>query len=59
MVATLEMPPAGTATAEIKLLKQLFTCENREFVWNVVKCDGISQCRDNSDEKNCKWSTFM
>ena len=31
----------------------LFLCRNKECVLNVFVCNGVQECRDGSDERNC------
>ncbi|KAG5684646.1 hypothetical protein PVAND_013864 [Polypedilum vanderplanki] len=34
--------------------RHMFECDNGQCIIDMFRCDGVSQCRDNSDEKDCK-----
>ncbi|KAJ8298415.1 hypothetical protein KUTeg_024946 [Tegillarca granosa] len=37
--------------------EELFTCQSTDIILYIHRCDGINDCHDGSDEKNCDSST--
>ena len=40
------------------LQKSVYVCGNGELVFSYARCDGVIQCKDDSDEQNCSKYTL-